>query len=242
MKNVVITGATSGIGRELAIQFSQKGYSVGLIGRRKNRLEELKNRIGDLAYFRTLDVTDLETAENVYADLIEEMGGMDIMILNAGVGRDSRKLNWPSDKQTIDVNITAFSHGMNIAFQFFIDNKQSGQIVGMSSIASTLASGRSAAYTASKHFISNYMTGFRQKANRMNIDIAITDIKPGFVESEMTKNNKGMFWVATTEKAVAQMVRAIEARKSHIYITKRWRLMAWVAKLIPQFVWDRLRF
>ncbi|GAB5409969.1 MAG: SDR family NAD(P)-dependent oxidoreductase [Balneolaceae bacterium] len=242
MKKVVITGATSGIGRELAIQLSQKGYLVGLIGRRTKRLEELKNEIGELAYFKVLDVTDFETAKKTYADLIEEMGGMDIMILNAGVGRDSRKLNWPSDKQTIDVNVSAFSHGMNVAFQYFIDNKIAGQIVGMSSVASTLASGRSAAYTASKHFISNYMTGFRQKANRMNLDIAITDIKPGFVESEMTENNKGMFWVATTEKAVAQMLKAIEARKNHIYITKRWRLMAWTAKLIPQFVWDRLRF
>lgn len=242
MKKVVITGATSGIGKELAIQLSQKGYTVGLIGRRKERLEELKNEIGKLAHFRALDVTELETAEKTYSDLIEEMGGMDIMILNAGVGRDSRKLNWPSDKQTIDVNVTAFSHGMNIAFQYFIDNKQSGQIVGMSSIASTLASGRAAAYTASKHFISNYMTGFRQKANRMNLDIIITDIKPGFVKSEMTENNKGMFWVSTTEKAVKQMIKSIEARKNHAYITKRWGLIALIAKLTPQFVWDRLRF
>lgn len=242
MKKVVITGATSGIGKELAIQFSRKGYAVGLIGRRTEKLEELKTELGEFVYFRTLDVTDLSTAEKVYAELFEEMGGMDIMILNAGVGRDSRKLNWPSDKQTIDVNVTAFSHGMNVAFQYFIDNAQPGQIVGMSSIASTLASGRAAAYTASKHFISNYMTGFRQKSNRMNLDIVITDVKPGFVESEMTANNKAMFWVATTEKAVSQMMKAIESRKNHVYITKRWRLMAWVAKSTPQFVWDRLRF
>ena len=242
MKKVLITGATSGIGKELAIQFSNKGYIVGLIGRRTDRLKELKQQIGDLAFFRTLDVTDIETSEQVYYELISEMGGMDIMILNAGVGRDSRKLNWLSDKQTIDVNVTAFSHGMNVAFQYFIDKKQSGQIVGMSSIASTLSSGRAAAYTASKHFISNYMTGFRQKANRMKLDVVITDVKPGFVESEMTENNKGMFWVSTTEKAVSQMVKAIEARKNHVYVTKRWRLMAWVAKSTPQIIWDRLRF
>tara|TARA_R110000868_G_scaffold259361_3_gene517194 strand:+ start:24899 stop:25627 length:729 start_codon:yes stop_codon:yes gene_type:complete len=242
MKKVLITGATSGIGRELAVQFYDKGYIVGLIGRRTERLKELQSALGELAFYKTLDVTDHTKAEKVYAEIIEEMGGMDIMILNAGVGRDSRKLNWPSDKQTIDVNVTAFSHGMNVGFQYFIDNKKSGQIVGMSSIASTLASGRAAGYTASKHFISNYMTGFRQKANRMNLDIVITDVKPGFVESEMTANNKSMFWVATTKKAVFQMVKAIEARKNHAYITKRWRLMAWVAKLTPQFIWDRLRF
>ncbi len=241
MKKVIITGATSGIGRELAIQLSQKGYVVGLIGRRKERLLELKESIGDSVFIEALDVTDFEKAEETYQSLIEKMGGLDIMILNAGVGRDHLKLNWDSDKQTIDVNVTAFVHGANFAFQYFMKQKK-GHIVGMSSIASTLASGRAAAYTASKHFISNYMTGFRQKANKMELDIAVTDIKPGYVESEMTENNKNMFWVATTEKAVKQMVRAVETRKRHAYITKRWRLIAWVAKLAPQFVWDRLKF
>ncbi len=242
MKHVVITGATSGIGKELAVQFSKKGYKVGLIGRRADRLEELKTELGELAFIKALDVTDLQNSETTYLELFEEMGGMDIMILNAGVGRDSRKLTWESDKQTIDVNVTAFAHGMNVALQYFIDQKKTGQIVGMSSIASTLSSGRAAAYTASKHFISNYMTGFRQKVNRMGLDVVITDIKPGFVQSEMTENNKGMFWVATTEKAVQQMVKAIETKRNHVYITKRWRLIAWIAKLTPQFVWDRLQF
>ncbi len=240
MKNVIITGATSGIGRELAIQFSEKGYKVGLIGRRVERLVEVQKEIGNNAFIKPLDVTDIENAEGAYLELINEMGGLDIMILNAGVGRDSRKLTWGSDWQTINVNVTAFAHGMNVAFQYFLDEKKTGQIVGMSSIASTLASGRAAAYTASKHFISNYMTGFRQKANRMRVDITITDIKPGFVVSEMTENNKGMFWVASTEKAVKQMVKAIEAKKNHAYVTKRWRLIAWIAKSVPQFIWDQL--
>lgn len=241
MKRILITGATSGIGRELAIQFSQKGYKIGLTGRRTERLRELKKQLGELAFIRTLDVTDFEKAQVVYLELIEEMGGLDIMILNAGVGRESRKLTWKSDTQTVDVNVRAFAHGMHIALQYFIDKKQSGQIVGMSSIASTLASGRAAAYTASKHFISNYMTGFRQKINHMGLNVTITDIKPGFVESEMTANNRGMFWVATTERAVQQMVKAIEKRHNHVYVTKRWSIIAWVAKRVPQFIWDRLK-
>lgn len=241
MKKVLITGATSGIGRELAIQFSAKGYRVGLVGRREERLSELKAEIGDLAYVHPLDVTDFEKAEQVYQKLTEEMGGLDIMILNAGVGRAKLLPLWKSDKQTIDVNVTAFAHGMNWAFEYF--RKQGhGQIVGMSSVASTLASGYASAYTASKHFITNYMIGFRQKVNRLRADITITDIRPGYVESEMTENNLRMFWVATVEKAVAQIVKAIEAKKNYAYVTKRWRLIAWIANLIPQFVWNRLKF
>lgn len=239
MKKVLITGATSGIGRELSNQFAKKGYALALVGRRVEKLEELKEALGDNVFIHALDVTKLEKSTKVYKQLIEQMGGLDIMILNAGVGRDKLLPPWRSDKQTIDVNVLAFSHGLHFAFEYFMEQGH-GQVVGMSSIASLLASGRASAYTATKHFISNYMTGFRQKAKRVSADITITDIKPGFVESEMTRNNKGMFWVATTEKAVNQMVKAIETKRNHVYVTKRWRLMAWVAKLVPQFVWDRL--
>jgi short-subunit dehydrogenase len=241
MKKVIITGATSGIGYELAIQMAKKGYKVGLIGRRTERLEQLADEIRENAYYRTCDVTDYETANVMYQGLIDEMGGMDIMILNAGVGIDTLLPKWESDHKTIEVNVTAFVHGAHFAFNYFRSQK-SGQIVGMSSIASHLASGRAAAYTASKHFISNYMTGLRQKVNKLELDVVISDIRPGYVVSEMTENNKSMFWVAGTDKAVSQMVTAIEKKKKRAYITKRWTLIAWVAALTPQFVWDRLKF
>lgn len=239
MKKVIITGATSGIGRELAVQLAKKGYSLGLTGRRTERLEELKSEIGDLAFIHTLDVTDHKQSEQVFNELIKEMGGLDIMVLNAGVGRDILLPHWESDRQTIDVNVLSFAHGMNFAFRYFKEQGH-GQIVGISSIASLLASGRAAAYTASKHFISNYMTGFRQKVKRIDADITITDIRPGYIESEMTENVNNMFWVAPTDKAVHQIVKAIERKKNHAYITRRWRLVAWVAKMTPQFVWDRI--
>jgi short-subunit dehydrogenase len=239
MKRVLITGATSGIGKELALQLAAEGNKVGLMGRRADKLQDLKDEIGDLAFIRTLDVTDHDLAETVYNDLIEEMGGMDIIILNAGVGGAKIMSLWKEDKRTIDVNVLAFAHGLHFSFNYF--RKQGyGQIVGMSSIASLLASYRAADYTASKHFISNYMTGFRQKAKRVNADITVTDIKPGFVKSEMTEDLRGMFWVADTDKAVRQMIKAIQKKRNIVYITKRWRIIATIAKMIPQFVWDRI--
>lgn len=239
MKRVIITGATSGIGRELALQLSAKGYKVGLTGRRTERLQELKEEIGELAHIRTLDVTDHEQAEKVYNELLEEMGGMDIMILNAGMGRIQMLPPWEAESKIIELNALAFAHGCHFAFDYF-RNRDEGQIVGMSSMAALLAFRSAAAYTASKHFISNYMTSYRQKAKRVNGDIAITEIRPGYVWTEMTERSKGMFWVATVEKAVRQMVTGIEKRKNYVYVTKRWRLIAWVAKLVPRWVWDRL--
>src|SRR6056297_3161036 len=94
MKKIIITGATSGIGRELALQYAAKGHKVGLLGRRTERLEELKKEIGDLACIRTLDVTEHKKAEDMYHELIQEMGGLDIMILNAGMGRIQMMPPW----------------------------------------------------------------------------------------------------------------------------------------------------
>lgn len=239
MKNVIITGATSGIGRELALQYSEKGNKVGLIGRRTERLKKLKIEIGDLAYTRTLDVTDHEKAEVVYQELIDEMGGMDIMILNAGIGRLQMLPPWRAESKLIEVNALAFAHGCHFAFEYF-RKKDEGHIVGMSSMASLLASHRAAAYTATKHFISNYMVSYRQKAKRVPSDITITEIRAGYIWTEMTARSKGMFWVAPVEKAAKQMVKGISKKKNYLYVTKRWRLLAWVVKCIPEWVWNRI--
>lgn len=239
MKNIIITGATSGIGRELALQYSAKGYKVGLIGRRTKRLKELKEEIGELAFIKTLDVTKYPKAEIVYQELIDEMGGMDIMILNAGMGRMQMLPPWEAEEKLIELNALAFAHGCHFAFDYF-RKRDIGQIVGMSSMAALMAFHNAAGYTASKHFISNYMTSYRQKAKRVDSKITITEIRAGYIWTEMTERGKGMFWVATVEKAVQQMIQGIEKKRNYVYVTRRWRLLAWVAKLIPRWIWDRI--
>lgn len=239
MRSIIITGATSGIGKELAIQYAAKGNKVGLIGRRTERLEELKEEIGELAYIKTLDITDHEQAEVVYQELIDEMGGMDMMILNAGVGRIQMLPPWRAELKLIEVNALAFAHGCHFAFDYF-KQRGGGQIVGMSSMASLLAHHRATAYTATKHFISNYMVGYRQKAKRVDADITITEIRAGYIWTEMTENAKGMFWVAPVDKAAKQMMMGIEKKKNIFYVTRRWRLLAWVVKCIPEWIWNRI--
>lgn len=89
----------------------------------------------------------------------------------------------------------------------------------MSSMAALLAHHRAAAYTASKHFLSNYMIGFRQKAKRVEADITLTEIRAGYILTEMTERAKGMFWVSDVGKAAAQMIRGIE-KKEHLLCYK----------------------
>lgn len=237
---MIIIGATSGIGASLARQAVEKGYIVGGTGRRVEKLHALKLELGETFFYRKMDVVDREDAASQLHSLIEEMGGMDIIVLNSGIS------NYPSssiiemEQDVVDVNVTGFIRLFGEAFQYF-RSQGYGQIVGVSSIASLFGAARAAPYSASKAFISNYMQAYRQRCNTSDkFDITITDVKPGFVVSEMTENVPGMFWVADTDKAVSQMLRDIEKKKSYSYVTRRWRLVAWLIKMTPNWVIDRL--
>jgi len=101
-----------------------------------------------------------------------------------------------------------------------------------SSIAAIRGGGDAPAYNASKAFVSNYLEGLRQMAAKMKLPLTVTDIKPGFVDTVMAQG-EGLFWVAPAEKAAKQILEAVEKKKDHAYVTKRWRLVAWVLKLLP---------
>ena len=236
---MIIIGATSGIGEHLARTSVQKGYQVGGTGRRVERLKALKEELGENFHFVEMDVTLHDRAKENLTQLINKMGGMDIIVLNAGISNYQAASIIGMEQMVIDVNVSGFVQLFGEAFQYF--KKQGhGQIVGVSSIASLFGSSRAAPYSSSKAFISTYMQAYRQRCNKMREDIVITDVKPGFVESEMTEGKKGMFWVADTEKAVKQMLKDIEKKKSYSYVTRRWRLVAWLIKLTPNWVLDRI--
>lgn len=238
-KKIIIVGATSGIGKALAEIAAQKGYKVGVTGRRIDRLEDLQAEYPVSIHYRFMDITDHKEAAGTLFDLANEMGGMDIVVLNAGISNIQGDASLEAEQKVIDVNVTGFVQLANRAYKYFKEQGH-GQIVGISSIASMLGYGRSAPYNASKAFISTYMQGYRQKARREKAAITITDIKPGFVESEMTEGQKGMFWVSPVDKAARQIMRAIEWKKHHAYITKRWRFVAWLIKITPNWILDRL--
>lgn len=236
---MIIIGATSGIGESLARQAVAKGYLVGGTGRRIERLEVLQQELGDQFYFRRMDVVKKSEASSQLHSLIEEMGGMDIIVLNAGISNYPAASITSMELEIIDVNISGFVQIFGEAFQYFRD-RGNGHIVGVSSIAGLFGSSRAAPYSASKAFISTYMQAYRQRCNSANYNITITDVKPGFVESEMTEGKRGMFWVADTDKAVKQMLTDIEKKKSYSYVTRRWRLIAWLIKLTPNWIIDRI--
>lgn len=238
-KNTVIIGATSGIGRALAVELHARGYTVGLTGRRTERLEKLEKKLKKRVHTQYMDVSNPEESLRYLQELLDKMNGMDIIVLNAGIASVQKSVTWKKEQQVIDVNIRGFAALANFSFEYF-EGRGQGHIVGISSIASLFGYGLSATYNASKAFVNIYLQGYRQRANHSDADIAVTNVMPGYVRSEMTKGKKGMFWVAEVEKAVQQLADAIEQKHNHVYITRRWRLIAWLIKLIPNRFWDRL--
>ncbi|MBM4056548.1 MAG: SDR family NAD(P)-dependent oxidoreductase, partial [Planctomycetes bacterium] len=205
MKKAIIIGATSGIGRELAKILSLNNYVVGMAGRRTELLSNLQREISG-SYIKRIDVAESEEAITFLKELIQEMGGMDMIVISSGVGFINPELDWKQEKETIDVNISGFAAIANAAFKYF-SNQGSGYIVGISSIAAIRGSGEAPAYNASKAFVSNYLEGLRQKANKSGIAITVTEIQPGFVNTAMAKG-EGLFWVAPPEKAAHQIFKA----------------------------------
>ena len=238
MKKAIIVGATSGIGRELAVILSRDGYTLGLVGRRSHCLEELERSLPTQVFTRQIDVAETTKAMESLAQLIEDMHGIDLMVISAGVGFINPDLNWCDEKATIDTNISGFAAVANVAFRHF-ERVGMGHLVGISSIAALRGSRACPAYNASKAFVSNYLEGLRHRTAHARQSIAVTNIQPGFVDTAMAKG-EGLFCVATPQEAAKQIYRAIQRKAKHAYVTKRWRLFAWLYRIVPDSVLAKL--
>ncbi len=143
-----------------------------------------------------------------------------------------------SRKKTIDVNVSGFAAMANVAMKHFL-SKGSGHLVGISSIAAIRGDDSAPAYNASKAFVPNYLIGLRKKISKARLPIVITDVRPGFVDTAMAQGD-GLFWVAPPQKAAQQIFAAIEKKKKHVYVTKRWKLIGWMMKIVPDFIYNRI--
>jgi short-subunit dehydrogenase len=239
MPKAVVIGATSGIGKELAKVLSQNGFTLGITGRRSDLLFELKEELRTETYIKRIDISQPDNAMKLLAELITEMAGVDVIIISSGVCFDNQELDWNKEKATLDVNVSGFAAMANVAFNYFC-KQGTGHIVGISSIRSHRGGWSAPAYNASKAFISNYLEGLRIKSNKMSINIHITDIKPGFVNTPMIKNRKNRFLVISVEKAANQIFNAIKNKKKSAYVTKQWALIAFLLKIMPYKIYKKL--
>ena len=237
MKKAIIVGASSGIGNELAKILVENGYEVGITGRRKPELEKIRESRPESYVISSFDCTTENNTEKL-TDLTNKLGGLDLLILSSGTGDLNEKLNYEIENKTNLLNVNAFTEIVDWTFNYF-QKQGKGHLVAISSIAGIRGSRIAPAYNASKAYQINYLEGLRQKATKTKKPIYVTDIRPGFVDTDMAKG-EGQFWVATKEKAAQQIFTIIKRKKSVGYVTKRWRLIAEILKRLPSGIYRRM--
>jgi short-subunit dehydrogenase len=230
MKNALIIGATSGIGRELAKLLIADNYRVVITGRREKLLQEIKKTAPEKYRIKVHDVTNLESCEILFNDVIDELKTIDLVVYSSGVGEPNYTLDWQLELPTLQTNIIAAVKIYGLAYTMF--RKQGyGHLVGISSIASIRGNRHVPAYFASKAFQANYLESLWMKGKRSKAKIFVTDIQPGFIDTAMALGDT--FWMASLEKGTKQIYSAIKKKKKKAYITKRWRIIALVLKIVP---------
>jgi short-subunit dehydrogenase len=238
MRNAVVVGASSGIGRELAKVLAANGYSVGLVARRLNLLSQVACELPTRSFTKVIDVSKPIEAIPLLRELIAEMNGVELFVIGAGTGFINPDLDWEREQETIDLNVSGFAAIVNVAVEH-LETRGSGHIVGISSLAALRGGSAAPAYNASKAFMSNYLQGLRQRSAKLKLPVVVTDVQPGFVDTAMAKG-ESLFWVASPEKAAYQIFNAIRKRRKHVYVTRRWRVIAWLLKGLPDWLYNRM--
>jgi len=231
MKKAIVIGATSGIGKSITEILIQNGYEVGITGRRVDRLQSLKEKNPDKIHYCQMDVQDVSAVESISNNLVHQLGGLDLFIISAGIGDENKSLDFSIENNVIKTNVQGFTCVADWAMNYF--KKQGhGHLVNISSIAGLIGNGEAPSYNATKAFQINYLEGLRLNAYKSGVDIHVTDVRPGFVDTDMAKG-EGLFWVAPVEKAAQQIFTAIKRKRKVIYITKRWRMIGFLLKIMP---------
>lgn len=238
IQRALIVGATSGIGKETALQLLQKGWILGLAGRREEKLKELQQLAPDRIHIRAIDICQEEAPDRLQ-ELIDEMGGMDLYLHCSGIGHQNYALSPDFELQTLETNGTGFVRMVTAAFRYFA-RQQGGHLAVISSIAGTKGLGAAPAYSATKRFQNIYIDSLEQLAYMQHLPIRFTDIRPGFVATGLLNDGKHYPMLMSTEKVARHIVRALEKKKRIALIDWRYRIMVALWHLIPPFIWKRL--
>ena len=238
MKNIIVIGATSGLGLEVARIYLEKGYKVGVAGRRTERLDILKRSYPDNCFTKRIDVTSEDAVANLES-LMEEMGGMDLFFLSAGTGKQNKILDPDIEMTKVHINVAGFTRMTTTAFDYF-KNKKSGHIAVISSIAGTKGIGVAPSYSATKRFQNTYMEALEQLARSQNLNISFTDIRPGFVDTDLLADRNYPMLMDASETA-HKIVKAISNKKRVAIIDGMYNLLVIFWRMIPKWLWVRIK-
>ena len=259
-KKAIVMGATSGIGMEVAKQLAAKGWQVGIAGRRIERLQTLisdnkttlqsggtisDNKAtpqGGITCYQQIDVTSAE-APSLLLELIDKLGGMDLYFHSSGIGWQNNSLDIEKELKTVETNGLGFTRMVDTAFNWFAthhQNNSKARIACITSIAGTKGLGAAPAYSATKRFQNHYLECLSQQARMRHLPIAITDIRPGFVKTDLIAGSSYPLQLKS-EDVAKHIVNAIENGEEVKVIDWRYDILVFLWRLIPRWLWTRLR-
>ncbi len=241
MKKLIVVGASSGMGMRIATDFARLGWRVGIAARREDRLREIRNLYPDRIEYMAIDVT-ADDAVDRFNNLIELTGGMDYMLYAAGCGWQNPELDTARDRSTLEVNVVGFTRIINAAYTYFRDtaNRRPGHIAAITSVAGTKGIGISATYSASKRYQWTYLQALDQLAHIQHVDVAITDIRPGFVDTPLLVQGKDYPMEMSIAYAAPRIERAMPTGRRVAEVDARWAVATALWKAIPDCIWRHL--
>jgi short-subunit dehydrogenase len=242
-KVALVTGASSGIGRALAARLAQEGFAVGLVARREGALRELKDEIeaaGGVAVALVCDVTDREASLTVAAHCASELGPVDLLIANAGMGEmtevgslDSREV-----ARLVETNLMGAVHFVEAVLPAMLE-RDAGHLVAMGSLSGFGGLPKTAAYSASKAALHNFFECLRLDLRHTGVDVTV--LKPGYVRTPLTDRNRhSMPGFMELDDAVDRMLRAIERRVPESRFPVGLSSLLWIAQIFPRRIYDLL--
>ena len=241
-KKAIVVGATSGIGKEVAVLLANKGWLVGVAGRNETELENLVKMDKNIVAAQKLDITSHDSTEKLKL-LIDKLGGVNLYFHSSGVGWQNAELETEKEIITVETNVVGFTRMVDFMWHYF-ETKSGSQahIAVISSIAGTKGLGAAPSYSSSKRYINHYMECLEQLKRIKGLsNIHLTDIRPGFVKTPLLDDG-GNYPMQLDAKIVAKLiVEGIEKKKRILTIDWKYRILVALWKHIPTFVWIRLR-
>ena len=216
--NIIIIGATSGIGRALFEKYAVDGNCIGIVGRRANLLDEQYKQHPDNTFTSTADITKQEEIEQAIHTLCAKLKHIDLAIVCSGTGDLNPSLDYALECPAIDTNVKGWTFVIDTLYHIF-EQQGFGHLVAITSIGGLRGEPMAPAYSATKAFKSGG-------------HITVTDIRPGLVDTAMAKGD-GLFWVMPVNKVANQIISAIRKKKNKAYVTKRWHFLAIINKNLP---------
>lgn len=241
MKKIVIMGATSGIGLEVAQKLVAKGHKVGVAGRRVEVLKQLKKDYPENIEWEEIDITKDEAPEKL-KKLIKKLGGMDTYFHVAGVYFNNPELKLADEITTLETNATGFARMTSTAYKYFRDHGGKGHIAAITSVAGTRGMGPLASYSSTKKFGQTYLEALQQLSHLQKLNIKFTDVRPGWIRTPLMDPNQEYPLTMKLSYAAPRIIDSLYSCKSANYVDWRWEILIRICQLIPRCLWVRFPF